>query len=856
MLYIPHYAIMCIGPPTSLPLVPPLYVPRTNDLVPFPQPLFDLMDKASKDEKLKAESATGVVSRKAAPDGFCYEDRETGEPVEPSAYKSPYLRHVRDVRASRVRQFAAARRVVAAAAAAASSACPETVVDGMMPGVDKSASLPVKGTAIPVACTSPTRAEEASKSRRDGEGLVADPATDALAAASCVSVGESPRENESLPPGAASREGVDINGDTPSKKIDGGGVVDEIGEGEARDDVLGVEEAEVLAMREDFSQEASPEAAAETPQTITSGEGGGVVATAVVATNAAAIETLVASNEAALVDGAGEEEAMAGTLVRGEGQEVEHLDVWKDTTASVVAGGDVETIRERAAGDVNLDSSPARLGETAAIHSPFCHGVPENPGIFDPEESSARRAPETSPPHVSTAEGVVSPMTSSSVNAGSSRDDKSRDGAPLAGLGNRVESVAERVEDAVSVYSPRRGGQTRRISATGNPTSRDSESTGGKSARVLGPSSSPPRGGGAASPFVEKEGRHEDSLSGTTGPGGTTLKASPVGGCSPFSAAANSAGAPTVLPGGGVAVSPEEDDEEGAEEIAALEERLWAVVDAALREYHDGVALVRSRRNHHAFATTAAASEAKENSTALSRVLDAKAAATPPPAAQVGETAASMTSSVLGREEEASASGLRVKAAPAATTPSTCVDRTRAVAAPAATTVDTDGQPTPDSPLLPLLQLRLSEEEDDDRFEYSLAWGGVGAEAGGGGGGGSSQARGGKPRRRSLAKAFSLQKTRKEPKVHDGVGARPAAQAAGNESEAVGDGVGGGKTTTLTCRLCCRNACDTVMKPCQHSACGVCVDKLRVQAEQSGQALACPWDRRGVDETCPLQEKD
>ncbi|CAN0578630.1 unnamed protein product [Ectocarpus sp. 12 AP-2014] len=46
------------------------------------------------------------------------------------------------------------------------------------------------------------------------------------------------------------------------------------------------------------------------------------------------------------------------------------------------------------------------------------------------------------------------------------------------------------------------------------------------------------------------------------------------------------------------------------------------------------------------------------------------------------------------------------------------------------------------------------------------------------------------------------------------------------------------------------------MKPCQHSACGVCVDKLRNQAEQSGQALSCPWDRRGVDETCPLQEKN
>ncbi|CAB1113996.1 unnamed protein product [Ectocarpus sp. CCAP 1310/34] len=843
-------------------------------------PLFDLMDKASKDEKLKAESATGVVSRKAAPDGFCYEDRETGEPVEPGAYKVPYLRHVRDVRASRVREFAAARRVVvaasaaAAAAAASSSACRETAVDGMMPGVEKRASSSVKGTAISVACISPTRAEAASKSRRNGEGLVADPATDAFAAASRVTVGELAAAKESLPPGAASW-GVDNNGDTPSKKIDGGGAVVAIGEGEARDDVSGGEEADVLTITEGTTQEASPEAAAETPRTVTSGERLYVGVTAAVAKNAAAIETLVSSNEAAVVDGAGEEKAMAEALVRGEVQEVEDLEVWKDMTAPVVAGGGVETIRESAAGEVNLDSSPSSHGtpeavvphplsarlrephgdsglETAAIHPPFSHGVPETHGVFVPEESSASRVPETSTPRVLATHGVVSPTTTSSVNAGSSGDEQGRDGAPLAACGNRVDSISERVEEAVSAYSPRRGGQTPMISATANPTSRNG---GGSSVRVLGPPSSPPGSGGASSPFVE-QGQHEESLGGgTPGPGGTAWKASHFGVGSPFSAAAYGAGAPTVPPAGGVAVSPGQDDE-GAEEIAALEERLWAVVDAALREYHDGVALVRSRRNHHAFATAGAASETEENSTALSCVPDAGAAATPPPAAQVGETAASRTSSGLGLEEEAYASGLPAKAAPVDTTPLTGdVDRTRAVAAPAAATVEHDGQPTPDSPLLPLLQLRLSEEEDDERFEYSLAWGGAGAEAGGGGsGGGSSKARGGKPRRRSLAKAFSSHKTRKEPKVHEGAGARSAAQVAGIESEARGDGVGGGKTTRLTCRLCCRNACDTVMKPCQHSACSVCVDKLRSQGEQSGQALSCPWDRRGVDEICPLQE--
>ncbi|CAM9483598.1 unnamed protein product [Scytosiphon promiscuus] len=56
----------------------------------------------------------------------------------------------------------------------------------------------------------------------------------------------------------------------------------------------------------------------------------------------------------------------------------------------------------------------------------------------------------------------------------------------------------------------------------------------------------------------------------------------------------------------------------------------------------------------------------------------------------------------------------------------------------------------------------------------------------------------------------------------------------------------------VMCRLCCRKACDTVLRPCEHSACRVCVEKLRVQAARSGQLLSCPWDRQSVDETCPL----
>ena len=51
-----------------------------------------------------------------------------------------------------------------------------------------------------------------------------------------------------------------------------------------------------------------------------------------------------------------------------------------------------------------------------------------------------------------------------------------------------------------------------------------------------------------------------------------------------------------------------------------------------------------------------------------------------------------------------------------------------------------------------------------------------------------------------------------------------------------------------TCKLCCRKESDRILRPCQHVACGTCVEKLRVQAEQSGEGLSCPWDRQPVDE--------
>lgn len=73
------------------------------------QPIFALMDKAAKDEKLAVETATGIIAKKGSLEKYCYEDRETGESVDFSVYKARYDEHVKAVAASRLRALRSLR---------------------------------------------------------------------------------------------------------------------------------------------------------------------------------------------------------------------------------------------------------------------------------------------------------------------------------------------------------------------------------------------------------------------------------------------------------------------------------------------------------------------------------------------------------------------------------------------------------------------------------------------------------------------------------------------------------------------------------------------------------------------------
>lgn len=84
-----------------LALIPAVLTGHNVHVTVASQPIFALMDKAAKDEKLAVETATGIVARKGSLEKYCYEDRETGESVDFSVYKAKYDKHVKSVAASR-----------------------------------------------------------------------------------------------------------------------------------------------------------------------------------------------------------------------------------------------------------------------------------------------------------------------------------------------------------------------------------------------------------------------------------------------------------------------------------------------------------------------------------------------------------------------------------------------------------------------------------------------------------------------------------------------------------------------------------------------------------------------------------
>lgn len=828
------------------------------------------MEKASSEEKLKAEAATGVVSRKASPDGYRYEDRETGKPVDPEEYKMPYLEHVRAVRASRIQEFAARRNTAPPAAASAL----EEAVGASNAEADAIASSDI-GTVHPAAAASVAKGE-VGEARLDEVVLPAAPATDPKRAARAANA-EGSSEGDRLPDDVSLPDGVavaKIGSDDMPLKVTGRAAA------AAEKDmvVTGGNDVDTCMVERVDSPAALPEAEPRAPAAPATAEGESPGAAM---TSAIAAEALLAAEQgsAAPAGAAAEKDAAEGgatlsasrtpivvapiSLVLGggveEGAEVGDTEVSEETSGdapvAVVTGDKVETpCSSSAAGDV------CTLGDASVSSEPVCTRPeePEEPdedclvrdaAIVSPEscvdqetphggcgpdssgEAASGRGDGTSSPHLSEAPspvlanagGIVSPITTPSACAESFRDGAcGADNPPTFGdrdhgVGPEQTGVGNQAVAPGSLSpSPRSNDPSRKVSTEDDKhdegsAAAASSSFGTSPAALASPASSPLV---AAGGFEQQDG----PLSGRTATPHERVGREPPSGqraTPPYPS--SHAGSPATSE---VAASPGE-GEEGAEEIAALKERLWAAWDAAVQEYENGVALVRSRRDRRT-PTPAGSSTTVGEASAVVACSPAGTDGPTPTAGKVGETS---------RQEE----GASVSGSEAARTP-----------APPA-----DGMPTPDSPLLPLLQLRL-EKEEGDLFEYSSTWCGSGA------GAGSSQTRGGKTRRRSLAKEFSLQKTHKESKIVQEAASTAAGKPQGAAEEAAAQeteesemgGGGGSDRTAALCKLCCRKACDTVLHPCEHSACGVCVEKLRLQAEQSGQALSCPWDRKLVDEIC------
>lgn len=809
------------------------------------------MEKASKDDKLQAEAATGVVARKASPDGFCYENRETGKPVDPDAYKVPYLKHVQAARVSRLREFATRRVVAPATLLGAGSGSSSTA--------GKSASSSAKIVLPSSASESADGAAEEEIVSREGGDLAPSPTG--------MATEEPPKERQNLV-GASGGAGEDA----PLGEI-ADGVTVAVAEGVVGAERIASEvKIEVPEVENTPPSGVSAGAGPTTPGTTTPGKQ--EVAREAATTSPAALETPIAveaAGEAALVVGVREkledEKAMAtvgaerpiaveasasvspakreGDMVAETGAEDTEVAREASGYASLgMPGAEVKVPCSGAAGGacsfdsspqndsrspcaavvaVAAECSPARRpeehstasarGDTAAV-SPLDHAGLQTPGASGPGNVSGSEAQSPhfpgSPSPVLAIERTTRLITTSEErNAPFGDEDVGGSGQPV-GFGNDQDGSPETAfgGQVVSGSTP--------SAHEGVPSSTVSSGRGAAVPESLFGES---RNGRAASPPVGAE-TFQQQQEGSLMPsaGRQSQRASPSQIFSLLSASFN-AGSPAAA-AAELAVGSGLEDGEDAGEIAALEERLWAAIDAAFREYHDGVSLVRSRRNNAS--TPSAPAQAKSENTHRPSTDDASSALPP------RETRATSTARSTPRREEFE------------TTAPNAMAGSPTEAGVTTTVTPTDGMPTPDSPLLPLLQLRLSEEEEDGLFEFSSSWRGA---VGGSGGGGSSQVRSGKPRRRSLAKAFSSQEPREERKVE----AAPVTSKPETSTDR-----GEHRTAVVMCRLCCRKACDTVLRPCEHSACGVCVEKLRVQAERSGQPFSCPWDRQPVDETCSL----
>lgn len=779
------------------------------------QPLFILMDQEAKADKLAVERATGLVARKASPDGYCYEDQKTGESVDPAVYQVKYMEHIRTVSAARCRGFALKRMNA-----------PTAVLSEVAGGVAAAEEAPATAASVnemsaysvaPAVGVNSISENMGQVVPRNDSSVIGEPSGEPPAAV--VKIGGMVRGEDNLEDGSREEKLVaaDVDPVTAHTSLEARAVA-WAGVGGSQS----MEAAAELHDEEGLSLPVTPEVNAE-----------GDVADAIAVDVAA--DTPIATAEE-IVDG----KITLPAMDKGEQHEDAGCDSFVEVGNEAVTNSTTSIIA-----DLCVSSPSVDIGAQASSAP-----TPAQPELDPTSASDASVSP-----LVDAGKGCVQSFREASVETGGGiKNAWSSRGASSAFVVEEVRpNLPERSESptsAVCEHCPQPACSTASQAVTSLPPSRERCPPPGTPAtgcddhkgsdKLLSPLSVSP-----VSFPVDADDMEVVQIA-------TAIRVhngGVAGGA--LVAMARDFTPPDVRPATGGTVAPEvalcsQDLREEKEELAALEERLHMKLDAVFKEYSQQVERVMSRRQRK-LSSPATSPPSREMSQMTTSARSSPIATT----RNTGKQRTPISASRTKQDARSAAAAAAVKMI-ASSSPTADTSVLEAASCPAGVNGAGPSSPllpssavgnademmlTPCSPLLPLLDLRLSEE-DEELFGSSCH-----EEAG------LSTVSSERTRRRSLRQAFSSNKGKHGGgKQQHEVGLNGGVTAASEDTrDREVEGSDGG-----VCGLCCKKENDTLLRPCEHVACGLCAERLRAQAEHTGEVFSCPWDRQPVAEMCPL----
>lgn len=818
------------------------------------------MEKAAKTEKLAVEKATGIVARKAVPDGYFYEDKETGEAVDPLVYKTKYTKHVCTVSTARRQKFATGFL--------ASRTPPITSESSV--GKPKKGSTSATNevlTAPWLKCYGAPVIDSAKDSRYlMRERLISSDTKDSTL----------PNASSTVDPSAAGKDAPKSAEHTPNSKEDlstwaaqkGTGRAQSAREppsvtatrGEGADVLVGTPEIE-----RDTADLAEHRAMEGSKSIHLCGSLGSSSTVASFGAEMAHVSCLTSPSTNGLWNGRGASESSAGasdnavagavlsTSMQGNG-------TWNAATL----GAKSEENNTPSKSSSHAHSSTALGKGPQVINLPAaCSTKPQDD---ETRQDSPVRNHDSLPPTLVKREGLMTAISlpSASIAArteGTSHDASTKDlgyttmRAMEAELMPAAEKNDHRIisgditlDGEIGDNNNARGGRTLRKSTHDEADAVTSSSlskqifpvktntdvvTEGSSSRDgsfdLSPLKFPSRGELREMPgWLSRV--PEDRLSASKR----------TRDCSEFGQRERletDMAIISISP-----ASPPTSDHELHEEISVLEARLFAAFDDLLHQYHADVAQAITKH------------EMKKNSEIAASISDSQSTVAPDEFATDLETLPDQGTGVDMKDMfSASSSFLEVEVEAKETGQATDV-KGSARESPVVNAGESTSANS--SSLLPPLDLRLSV---DDLFGSTSDVRGLSAAAGVAGPSESG-------RRASLSTTLASHRSRRSKKpqlwqnrtegvAEDAHHEKDKGHSLGKLEEA-SETLEAGKGSGVMCHICWRRKCDVLLRPCNHSACRVCTDKLQSQADQSGEPLSCPWDRQlvhGIHSHAPLR---